>query len=155
MGGTGGSDLKRESAKGSSVVTASFEASSGILPGQESCTYRLRLGHPSPPHSPHVAVNKADIIDRIATGTGLTKIETEAVVNGFMTTVMQALEAGEHIELRGFGTFRVQHRAARTARNPRTNEVVQVPDQYVPQFRPSREFRERVDTAWQERGDDR
>ncbi len=115
----------------------------------------FRTPRRSLPHPPTLAVNKADIIDRIATGTGLTKIETEAVVNGFMTTVLQALEAGDHVELRGFGTFRVQHRAARTARNPRTNEVVQVPDQYVPQFKPSREFRERVDAAWQERGDDR
>lgn len=98
-------------------------------------------------------MNKADIIDRIATGTGLTKIETEAVVNGFMTTVIQALEQGEHIELRGFGTFRVRHRAARTARNPRTNEVVEVPAHYTPVFKPSRDFRDGVDEAWQQRGD--
>ena len=96
-------------------------------------------------------MTKADIVDRIATGTGLTKIETEAVVNGFMSTVADALAEGERIELRGFGSFQVRHRAARKARNPHTQAVVDVPAQYVPVFRPSRDLREAVDAAWQER----
>jgi nucleoid DNA-binding protein len=92
-------------------------------------------------------VTKADIIDRIAMGTGLTKIETEAVVNGFIATVMRALEDGENIEIRGFGSFKVKHRAARTARNPRTNEKVEVAARYVPAFKAARDFREAVDAA--------
>ena len=92
-------------------------------------------------------MTKADIIDRIATGTGLTRIETEAVVNGFIATVVQALEEGQSIEMRGFGTFKVQHRAARTARNPRTNEEVEVDERFVPVFKASRDFREAVDEA--------
>lgn len=96
-------------------------------------------------------MTKADIIDRIATGTGLTKIETEAVVNGFMTTVVQALQEGDSVELRGFGSFRAQLRAARTARNPRTKEKVKVAARYVPVFKPSKDFRESVDQALQDR----
>lgn len=92
-------------------------------------------------------MTKSDIVDRIAAGTGLTKIETEAVVNGFIATVMDALTEGESIELRGFGTFRVQHRAPRTARNPRTNEEVPVEERYVPNFKASRDFRDAVDAA--------
>jgi DNA-binding protein HU-beta len=90
-------------------------------------------------------VTKADIIERISSGTGLTKLETEAVVNGFVSTVKGALLQGERVDLRGFGSFTVQHRAARTARNPRTNQPVHVPASYVPLFKPSKEFRKDVD----------
>lgn len=93
------------------------------------------------------AVTKADIVDRIAEGTGLTKLETEAVVDGFMLSVMEALEAGRDVEFRGFGSFRVRERAPRTARNPQTDEPVEVPRQFVPVFKPSREFRRAVNEA--------
>ena len=92
-------------------------------------------------------MTKADIVDRIATGTGLTKIETEAVVNGFITTLIETLNEGDGIELRGFGSFRVQHRKARKARNPQTNEEVRIGPRYVPVFRPSKELRRMVDTS--------
>ena len=98
-------------------------------------------------------MTKADLIDRIATGTGLTKIETEAVINGFMTTVRQALVEGDRLELRGFGVFRVQPRAARTTRNPVTKEVIDIPARHVPVFKPSKDFREAVDAAAKARGD--
>ena len=89
-------------------------------------------------------MTKAQIVDRIADATGLTKLETEAVVDGFMHTVIEAVAEGDGVELRGFGSFRAQHRAARTARNPRTNEVVPVPPRTLPVFRPAAEFRTRV-----------
>jgi nucleoid DNA-binding protein len=89
-------------------------------------------------------VTKAQIIDRIASATGLTKLETEAVVDGFMLTVVQAVEAGELVELRGFGTFRARLRKARTARNPKTDEPVEVPRHFVPVFKPAAEFRRAV-----------
>jgi DNA-binding protein HU-beta len=90
-------------------------------------------------------MTKADIVDRIAEGTGLTKIETKAVVEGFMTTVKQAMEEGRRIELRGFGVFEVEHRAPRTGRNPQTNEPVQIEARYEPVFRPSDKFQKAVD----------
>lgn len=89
-------------------------------------------------------MTKADIIDRVASGTGLTKIETEAVINGFITVIKEALKNEERIEIRGFGSFRVQERAPRTARNPRTNEEVMVASCYVPVFKPSQQFRNAV-----------
>ncbi len=92
-------------------------------------------------------MTKSDIIERIATGTGMTRIETEAVINGFISCVSEALESGEGIELRGFGTFHVKYRQARKARNPRTNEEVPVAARYMPMFRPSRSLRNKVDTA--------
>lgn len=90
-------------------------------------------------------VTKADIVDKIAEGTGLTKLETEAVVEGFMTTIIQALENDDRIELRGFGSFEVVRRAPRTARNPRTNEEIRVEARYAPVFNFSDMVRESVD----------
>lgn len=92
-------------------------------------------------------MTKADIVDRIAEGTGLTKIETKAVVEGFMATVTEAMEEGKRIELRGFGVFEVEHRAPRTGRNPQTNEPVPIDDRYEPVFHPSDQFQEAVDDA--------
>ena len=86
-------------------------------------------------------VNKADIVSQIASGTGLTRVETEAVVEGFIASVIAAMRDGEHIEIRGFGTFKVKHRAPRLARNPRTGESVPVPALFTPTFKASRELR--------------
>ena len=53
-------------------------------------------------------MTKADIVEIIANGTGLTKVETEAVVNGFIQTVIQSLRDGKNIEIRGFGSFHIK-----------------------------------------------
>lgn len=95
-------------------------------------------------------MTKADIVDRIAKGTGLTKIETKAVVEGFMSTVKNAMEEGKRIELRGFGVYEVERRAPRTGRNPQTNEPVPIDERFDPVFRPSNQFREAVDEAHKE-----
>ena len=92
-------------------------------------------------------MTKAHIVDRIAEATGLTKIETEAVVDGFMQTVLDAVTEGERVELRGFGTFRSVERASRTARNPHTDETVPVPARLAPVFKPAQEFRRRVEES--------
>ena len=67
-------------------------------------------------------MTKADIVDIVAEGTGLTKLETEAVVEGFFKSVIEALSSGKGIEIRGFGTFKVKSKAARYARNPKNGE---------------------------------
>ncbi len=97
-------------------------------------------------HGPLASVTKAEIVDRIAAGTGLTKLETEAVINGFIHTVKDALLRDERVDLRGFGCFLVQERAPRSARNPRTNQPIAVPASHVPVFRASKEFRRQIDT---------
>lgn len=90
-------------------------------------------------------MTKADIVDRVAEGTGLTKIETEAVIEGFIATVISMLKEGHGIEIRGFGSFRVKKKKARIARNPKTGEQVVVPEHYVPTFKFSKEFKQIVD----------
>ncbi len=86
-------------------------------------------------------MTKADIVDVIASGTGLTKVETEAVVDGFIQTVIASLRDGKNIEIRGFGSFKVKKRKGRMARNPRTGEAVPVQDHYVPIFKVSKELK--------------
>jgi DNA-binding protein HU-beta len=86
-------------------------------------------------------LTKADIVDVIASGTGLTKVETEAVVDGFIQTVISSLREGKNIEIRGFGSFKVKKRKGRVARNPRTGEQVQVDEHYVPIFKVSKDLK--------------
>jgi nucleoid DNA-binding protein len=95
-------------------------------------------------------MTKSEIIDRLASGTGLTKLETEVVVNGFLTLITSSLKRGEAVELRGFGSFRVLDRAERMARNPQTGEEMIIPARRVPAFRPSRELREAIERATSE-----
>jgi len=89
-------------------------------------------------------MTKADIVDIITLSTGISKTDTEAVVNGFLDTVIESLKEGKNIELRGFGSFKVVKRAQRVARNPKTNEEVIVPEQYVPVLKISKDFKKAV-----------
>jgi DNA-binding protein HU-beta len=86
-------------------------------------------------------LTKADIVDVIASATGLTKVETEAVDDGFISTVINSLKEGKNIEIRGFGSFKVKKRRGRMARNPRTGEQVRVEEHYVPLFKVSKELK--------------
>ena len=95
-------------------------------------------------------MTKADIVEKVALGTGLTKLETEAIIEGFLTTVIQSLQEGRGIEIRGFGSYKVKKKNARYARNPRTGEKVYVSDHYVPVFKFSKDFKAAVDTGMKE-----
>jgi DNA-binding protein HU-beta len=94
-------------------------------------------------------LTKADIVDTIATATGLTKVETEAVVDGFIKTVIDAMQNGKNIEIRGFGSFKVKKRKGRVARNPRTGEQVMVGEHWVPLFKVSKEVKVSVNESLQ------
>ena len=94
-----------------------------------------------------MSVTKADIVDVIANGTGLTKVETEAVVNGFIQTVIHSLREGKNIEIRGFGSFNIKKRKGRMARNPRTGEQVKIEDHFVPIFKVSKDLKSSVNEA--------
>ena len=96
-------------------------------------------------------MTKADIVDKVALGTGLTKLETEAIIEGFFKTVIEALKEGRGIEIRGFGSYKVKKKNARQARNPKTGEQVFVPDHYVPTFKFSKDFKELVNKGMNEK----
>lgn len=92
-------------------------------------------------------MTKADIVRQIAQATGLTKTDAATVVDGFIESVIEALERGEHIEIRGFGTFKSVVRAPRTGRNPRTGSEVKISSRQAPVFKPSKELRARVEQS--------
>jgi nucleoid DNA-binding protein len=89
-------------------------------------------------------MTKADIVDQIADRTGLTKKDVADTVDKFLDAVGRALANGQHIEIRGFGTFKVKDRKSRLARNPRTGEAVPVPPRRVPVFKVSKELKDMV-----------
>lgn len=89
-------------------------------------------------------LTKAEIVTKVAAAVGLTKIETEAVINGFIVAINDSLKEGNEIEIRGLGSFRIIERQPRLARNPKTGGKVQLPKRRVPQFRPSKDLRKAV-----------
>lgn len=91
-------------------------------------------------------MTKADLVEQVteAIGPGITKKDCALVVDGFLNAVKLALSNGDHIEIRGFGTFKVRKRKSRVARNPRTGEQVDVPARVVPVFKPSKHLTARV-----------
>lgn len=96
-------------------------------------------------------VTKADIVDVVASGTGLTKLETEAIIEGFLRTVIDSLKEGKSIEIRGFGSYKVRKKRSRQARNPKTGEKVFVPEHYVPAFKFSKDFKDIVNSGMSEK----
>ena len=89
-------------------------------------------------------MTKQEIVDIVSDATGLTKVETETIMNGVMMTIINSLARNEKVELRGFGTFGIKHRMPKKARNPGTGEPVFLPERFVPTFKPSKLMRSRV-----------
>jgi integration host factor subunit beta len=90
-------------------------------------------------------MTKADLVEAIAVGTGLSKKDTGVVVDLILENISRALCEGDKVELRGFGSFKVKERGSRKARNPRTGAAVDVPSKLVPYFKASNELKELVD----------
>lgn len=91
-----------------------------------------------------IAMNKAELINAIADETGLSKKDTEATINSFVNVVSNALENKDKVQLIGFGTFETRERAARTGRNPQTNEEIKIPASTTPAFKAGKALKERV-----------
>jgi DNA-binding protein HU-beta len=89
-------------------------------------------------------MTKADIISDIAEKTGIERVAVAATVEAFMNTVKGALEEGENIYLRGFGSFVIKTRAQKTGRNISKNTTIIIPEHNIPSFKPSKTFVEKV-----------
>ena len=92
-------------------------------------------------------MTKADIIKEVAEGTGLTKVEIEAVLEGVILSISDSLRRGERVDLRGFGSFIIKQRAARNARNPATREIVKLQERFIPAFKVSKILKEVVNKS--------
>jgi DNA-binding protein HU-beta len=92
-------------------------------------------------------MTKADVIAGITTKTRKEKEATETIVDAFFKVVQSSLINGEDVFVRGFGTFLVKKRAAKVGRNITKNTAVQIPESYIPAFRPGDEFKSKVKAA--------
>lgn len=89
-------------------------------------------------------MTKADIINEIATKTGIEKADVTAAIERFFDVVKENMEKGENIYVRGFGSFVNKKRAAKKARNISKNTEITIGEHFVPSFKPSKQFIKRV-----------
>lgn len=89
-------------------------------------------------------MTKADIVNRIADDTGMSRKEVMAVVEAFMEEVKKSMIDGEEVFLRGFGSFVIKHRAAKTARNIAKNTTIVINAHDYPTFKPSKGFLDKM-----------
>jgi integration host factor subunit beta len=92
-------------------------------------------------------MTKADIVRILAEHVGLTRREAAQALSVVLDGVVEAIQLGEKVELRGFGSFRTRRRQARQGRNPRTGAAVRVAPKAVPYFKPGKQLRESLNGA--------
>jgi integration host factor subunit beta len=92
-------------------------------------------------------MTKAELVEEVARAAELTKKDSEVIVEEVFKNIIEALNRGEKIELRGFGSFRVRQRDARRGRNPKTGAPVDIPAKRVPYFKPGKELKELINAV--------
>ncbi len=92
-------------------------------------------------------MTKADLVEEVAKVTDLPRKESEVVVETIFEHIIRALQTGDKIEIRGFGSFRTRQRQGRIGRNPKTGARVEVPPKRIPFFKPSKELKDFVNTS--------
>ena len=92
-------------------------------------------------------LTKADLIEEVLRITELPRKESETIVETIFESIIESLQKGDKIEIRGFGSFRTRERRGRIGRNPKTGEKVEVPAKKIPFFKPSKELKDFVNTA--------
>ena len=90
------------------------------------------------------SMTKAELVEDVARAAELTKKDAERLVEIVFESIIETLNRGEKIELRGFGSFRVRERGARRGRNPKTGDPVDIPAKRVPYFKPGKELKELI-----------
>ncbi len=86
-------------------------------------------------------MTKAELVASVAQSTGIEKVAVAAVVESVMETIKGSVIQGEPVYLRGFGTFGIKHRAAKSARNITANTTMQIPERDIPSFKPANKFK--------------
>jgi integration host factor subunit beta len=89
-------------------------------------------------------MTKAELVEEVGRQASLTRRHSEVIVDAVFSSIIEALQHGDKIELRGFGSFRIRRRGSRTGRNPKTGQGVVVPAKRVPYFKPGKELRELI-----------
>jgi integration host factor subunit alpha len=91
-------------------------------------------------------MTKAELVNAIASKLGTEKNETQRIVEAFMQEIRATMYKGENVYLRGFGSFIIKARAAKTGRNISKNTSIQIPAHNIPAFKPSKTFVDKVKT---------
>ena len=91
--------------------------------------------------SPRNAMTKADLINIVARKLDITQVQSGIIVEAALKSVVNALQNGQEVEIRGFGSFRFRNRAPRKGRNPKTGEKVDVPPKKIPYFKMGKELK--------------
>ncbi|RME15750.1 MAG: HU family DNA-binding protein [Bdellovibrio sp.] len=86
-------------------------------------------------------MNKAQLVEKVASKTGLTKVEVENVLDTTIDVIRKSVKKGESVKLVGFGTFTKIQRKSRTGHNPKTKQTIKIPAAWYPKFRPGLEFK--------------
>ena len=92
-------------------------------------------------------MTKAELVEEVSRVSDLTKKHSEVIVDTVFRSIIDALQKGEKIELRGFGSFRLRKREPRKGRNPKTGARVDVPPKRVPYFKPGKELKDLINEA--------
>ena len=92
-------------------------------------------------------MNKSELVEAIANGSGVTKADASRVLDTFMATVTDALKSGDQVVLPGFGSFSIGNRSARTGRNPQTGQTIQIKASRVAKFKAGKSLKEAVQEA--------
>jgi len=87
------------------------------------------------------AMTKADLINVVAKRLEITQVQAGIIVEAALRSVVSALQGGQEVEIRGFGSFRFRNRAPRKGRNPKTGEKVDVPPKKIPYFKMGKELK--------------
>jgi DNA-binding protein HU-beta len=87
-------------------------------------------------------VNKAELIEKVATKTKLTKVQSEGVIDAALEIISKTVAKGDEVKIVGFGTFSMTSRRSRTGRNPKTGTKLVIPAAKVPKFKPGKDFKE-------------
>lgn len=97
-------------------------------------------------------MTKAELVDEVGRQAALTRKHSEVIVDAVFSSIVEALQHGDKIELRGFGSFRLRKREPRKGRNPKTGDKVDVPPKSVPYFKPGKELKDLINREYDEAG---
>ena len=92
-------------------------------------------------------MTKTDLIEGLSNKLGLVKIDAERVVDGVLDAITEALKQGDRVNISGFGTFAVSMRDARTGRNPKTGESIEISANRSAKFKPGKQLKESLNVA--------
>ncbi|GAB5031322.1 histone family protein dna-binding protein [Nannochloropsis oceanica] len=115
------------------TVTAFFHIAAPVTPGHVLFATKAET-----------SLKKTELLDQVVKKTGVTKVMADKVLSAVTDSIAESLADGKKVSLVGFGSFGTSVRSARTARNPRTGEPIQVPETTVATFAPSKVLKDKV-----------